>query len=187
MRILVLIGLMAMLMLPAQAQTRKVSSVELNETESFDGNSLQLNGAGVRSKYFMDLYVGALYLTEKSSSSGEIIKSTQPQAIRLHIISSLITSEKMISSTEEGFENATGDNTAPISAEIKQFIDAFSAPIEKGDIFDMVNTADGVKVYKNAKLLTTVKGAAFKEALFGIWLGADPAQSSLKRGMLGLK
>lgn len=43
----------------------------------------------------------------------------------------------------------------------------------------------GLEVYKNDKLETTIENPKFKKALFGIWLGEDPAQSSLKEGMMG--
>ena len=98
-------------------------------------DSLTLNGVGIRSKFVFDLYVTGLYLKNKSSDAAAIIKSEDPMAIRLHIISSKITSEKMSKATRKGFEKSTGGNTAPISTEIDQFIGAFSDPIKEGDVF----------------------------------------------------
>jgi len=43
----------------------------------------------------------------------------------------------------------------------------------------------GVQVSKNGELKTLVPGLAFKEALFGIWLGKEPADDDLKDDMLG--
>ena len=108
-------------------------------------------------------------------------------AIRLNIISSLITSKKMEDATREGFENSTGGNIEPISAEIEAFINVFKEQINDGDVFDFVYVpGSGVEIYKNTEKVSKVEGLVFKKALFGIWLCDKPAQKSLKEGMLGL-
>ena len=56
---------------------------------------LMLNGAGIRTKFFFDIYVGGLYLKEKSQDATAIIEANEPMAIRLHILSSKATSKKM--------------------------------------------------------------------------------------------
>ncbi len=149
-------------------------------------NGLVLNGAGIRSKFFFDLYAGGLYLKNKSSNALHIINLDEPMAIKLHIISSLITSEKMTDATLEGFENSTHEKMEPLKAQIDKFIAVFKDEIKDGDIYDFIYTPkEGVEIYKNGKLSTNIKGLAFKKALFGIWLCDKPAQESLKEKMLG--
>ncbi len=161
----------------------KIGSVDMPDSLQ---NGLMLNGAGIRSKFFFDLYVGGLYLKNKSSDALHVINSDEPMAIKLHITSSLITSEKMTNATLEGFENSTHENMEPIKAKIDKFIDVFKEEIKDGDIYDFIYLPkDGVKIYKNSKLITTIKGLKFKKALFGIWLCDKPAQESLKEKMLG--
>ncbi len=66
------------------------------------------------------------------------------------------------------------------------FIDVFKEEIKVDDTFNMVYIPSvGVEIYKNDKLASTIKGLEFKKALFGIWIGEKPAQSSLKEEMLG--
>ena len=43
----------------------------------------------------------------------------------------------------------------------------------------------GVEIKRDGELIDTVKGMDFKQALFAIWLGEDPADDDLKEGMLG--
>src|SRR5690554_5773078 len=50
---------------PVHALT--VAGIDVPDTYSAMGQELQLNGAGTRSKWFMDLYVGGLYVAEKVS------------------------------------------------------------------------------------------------------------------------
>ena len=43
-----------------------------------------------------------------------------------------------------------------------------------------------VYLYKNGEERGSFRGLEFKQALFGIWLGGNPADDDLKEGMLGL-
>jgi hypothetical protein len=167
------------------AQAKEVGGVEV--AQKIENPPLILNGAGIRSKFFFDLYVGALYLQQKNSNAKEIIESNEPMAIRLHIISSLISSKKMRNATLEGFENSTNSNISPIKKEIDQFLSVFKDKIKKGDVYTFIyKPSVGTEIYKNGTLKSTIPGLDFKKALFGIWLGDKPAQKSLKKEMLGL-
>src|SRR6476620_10796808 len=80
----------------ASAQTTEVGGVKVAQKVTLEGQNLVLNGAGIREKMWIDLYVGALYLPKKNNNASEIINSADPAAIKLTIISGMITSEKMI-------------------------------------------------------------------------------------------
>lgn len=169
---------------PASALT--VEGVDVPEQMSANDAKLVLNGAGVRSKWFLDLYVGSLYVPQSQSDATAIINADEPQAIRLDIISSMITSDKMTSATMEGFEASTDGNTAPVQAEIDKFMGVFKEEIKEGDVFDLVYVpGEGTQVYKNGEKKDTIGGMPFKKALFGIWLSDEPAQEDLKSAMLG--
>ena len=162
----------------------KISGLVIPDTLQ---NGLVLNGAGVRSKWFLDLYVGGLYLKNKSSDALHIINLDEAMAITLHITSSLISSKKMQDATMEGFENSTNKNIEPLKSRINKFINVFKEEIKDGDIYNFIyEPKDGVKIYKNSKFITTIKGLEFKKALFGIWLCDKPAQESLKKKMLNI-
>lgn len=169
----------------APAQT-KAGGATLPNSVTFEGKTLVLNGVGVREKFWMDMYAGALYLNSKSSNASAIVMSNEPMAIKLHMVSKMITSDRMIDAVNEGFQNSTKGNTAPLKNEIEKFIGFFKEEIKLNDVFDMVYLPSrGVVVYKNGNELGTIKGIAFKKALFGIWLSDNPADKKLKSGMLG--
>jgi len=149
--------------------------------------ALHLNGAGIRNKFFFDLYVGALYLQHKTHDAHAIIDANNTMEMTLYITSSLISTDKMVSATLEGFENATQRNITPLKKDIDTFLHVFQEKIRNGDIYRFLyKPKTGVQIYKNQKLTTTIKGLAFKKALFGIWFCDKPAQVSLKQAMLGL-
>lgn len=163
-----------------------VSAIDLDKTYVNQDIKLVLNGQGVRDKFFMDLYECGLYLTQKSKDATQIIEEDKPMSLKLHIVSSLITSEKMENATRDGFKKSTNGNTKSLNLEIEAFINVFSdlKDNDKYNFFYLPNT--GVKIYKNENLVSTIKGIEFKKALFGIWLGTEPAQESLKEDLLNL-
>lgn len=164
---------------------KKVGGVTVPQTLPQSGN-LTLNGAGIREKYFFDLYVGALYLKSKSTDASQILSSNDPIGIRLHIISDKITSKKMEESVREGFTKSTGGNTTPYKDKIDKLISAFKEDVKVGDIYDIIYTPEGgTKVYKNNALKIHIQGQDFKKVLFGIWLGSSPVDSDLKSDMMG--
>lgn len=166
----------------------KFGDVTLPESLSLSSGTLNLNGGGIREKLWMDMYVGGLYLTTKSSDAKTVIDKDEAMAIKLHIVSSLITNEKMEAACKEGFEKSTGGKTAPLADKIEKFVQVFREGIAVDDVYNMIyTTAGGTKIYKNKALKVTIAGLDFKQALFGIWLCDEPADSDLKEGMLGLE
>ncbi|GIU46281.1 chalcone isomerase family protein [Shewanella algidipiscicola] len=173
------------LLMTSLANAKTIADVEVAETIQLADNTLQLNGAGVRSKFFMDLYVGSLYLQQPSSDVEAIINA--PKAvIRLNITSGMITSDKMSDAIITGFDDATQGHVAPIKQHIDTFMALFNEPIVDGDQFTFETTQGvGVSAYKNNQLQANIQGEDFRQALLNIWLGDSPAQSSLKAAMLG--
>lgn len=179
---------MAVLVSSTAVAQKEVGGVMLPATEKFKEHTLHLNGAGVREKLWIDLYAAGLYLHQKSKNAEEILNSDQPMSIKLHIVSKLITSDKMVEAVTKGFENSTSGNTAPIQNEIDTMLGFFKEDIKKNDIFDLVYVpSKGVVAYKNGKERGVVKGKEFKRALFGIWLSNRPADDGLRDELLAGK
>lgn len=169
------------------AQT-KVGGVILPATQEFQGKTLHLNGAGVRSKLWIDLYAAGLYLQKPSTSAQQVLQAEEPMGFRLHIVSKLISSSKMVDAVTEGFEKSTNGNTAPIQKEIDQLLGFFREDISKNDIFDLIYVpGKGTVAYKNGKESGSIKGLEFKKALFGIWLSNHAADDKLKDNLLAGK
>ena len=166
---------------------REIAGVHIPETLEYAGTTMQLNGAGVRKKAFIKLYIASLYLTEKENDADKILSNNSPMAIHLNIKSSLISTKKMKAATLEGFEKSTAGDIAPIKAQVDEMLSAFDQGVSSGDSYTMLsNNKTDVDVVKNGKKVTTIKSEAFKKALFGIWLSKSPVQESLKNEMLGM-
>ena len=166
-----------------------ISNVTLPANLKMGNTTLVLNGGGTRVKFFMDMYVAGLYLPAKSSDANAIINANDATSVRLNIVSGLVTTDRMKEAIIEGFKKSTGGKTAPIQAKIDKFVNLFSLePITKGNLFELNYTPGvGLVVAKNGKIIATIEGLDFKTALWGIWLGSDPADKGLKEGLLGGK
>jgi hypothetical protein len=172
--------------IPSIAQT-EVAGVRLPNSLEAGETQLTLNGAGVREKFWMDMYAGGLYTNKKMTEASKVMNAEAPMALKLHIVSGLISSKKMSSAVEEGFQNSIKGNTKPFRPKIDKFISFFSEEITKNDVFDITYLPSrGVVVFKNNKELGTIEGLDFKKALFGIWFCDKPADEDLMKGMLNL-
>jgi hypothetical protein len=172
-------------LLPLSLQAKEISGVELNKTLTLNEQPLVLNGAGVRSKFFIDLYVGSLYVPTVLDNTAAVLAADNV-AVRLNITSGMITADKMKEAINDGFDDATDGNTAGIQTQIAQFMQLFSTEIVDGDQFTLLaSKTSGVTAFKNGEAQATITSEPFRQALLKIWLGDEPAQNSLKEAMLG--
>jgi len=181
-----LIMVLVVFMLSPAAVAMQVGEVTLPDSLTAGTDELILNGAGFRKKLFVKVYAAGLYLKEKETDPQKILDAEKPMAIRMHFVHSEVSSKKLVDAWNEGFINGTGGNIAPIKTEIDTFNAFFSQDAKKNDIYDIVYIPEqGVGVYIKGELKGTIKGLDFKKAVFSIWLGEKPADSTLKRKMLG--
>lgn len=153
------------------------------------GQQLVLNGIGLREKFWVDVYVGSLYLSQKSSNVAEILSQKAPWRIQLDFVYKEVESEKLLEAWREGFEkNQSRENLGALQERIEQFYRYFNSNVKAGEryVLDYL-PEEGTRVTRNQQVLGTISGIDFKNALLEIWLGSKPADKNLKRGLLGLK
>ena len=176
----------AVLVMASLAMAKDIGGVSLPDSLAAGKSSLLLNGAGLRKKFFMKVYAGGLYLTQKNKDPKKVIAADEPMAIRMHFIYDGVSSKKLIAAWNEGFENGTGGNIAPVKEKIDTFNSFFKEEAKKGDIYDIIYVpGQGISVHIKEKLMGVIKGLDFKKAVFAIWLGEKPADKGLRKGMLG--
>lgn len=173
----------------ALAGAAELSGVFIDdEIQAADGQTLILNGVGLREKFWVDVYVGSLYLPSKSDDVAEILSKPGPWRVQLDFVYKEVASEKLLKGWREGFEkNQSAETLEKLKSQIDQFNSYFETSAVKKDqfVFDYIPST-GTRISKNQKLLGTIGGEDFKNALLEIWLGNHPADKSLKRGMLGM-
>jgi hypothetical protein len=173
----------------ANAQKQIVfEGVTIPRTIKFESKTLQLNGAGSRSKMWVEVYIQALYLSQLSQNPQEIINDNLEMSIRIEITSALVSSGKLTRAMHTGFEKSAGDNFDALKPKMELLKSFLSDEITKGDVFELTyNPVDkSVWVIKNHELKGKVEGFEFKKVFFGIWLGDKPVDEDLKNSLLGI-
>ena len=152
----------------------------------YQGNTITKNGQGSRIIFFMKVYEGSLYLETKNSNAEEIVNLDAPMAIRIDVLSSIVTADAMKRALSEGLEKSTVNNTDPIRNEMEQLSSVFNTDVSTGDFYEFIYLPKtGINVLKNSELEELIKGMDFKKAFFGIFLSDNPIQKNLKKAMLG--
>lgn len=187
--LLVLTFLLSLQFSTVSAQTQlEVNGVTVPRKIDFQNKTLQLNGAGGRSKMWLEVYVQALYLSQLSQDPKFIIDSDTEMAVRIEITSSMVSSNKLTKAMNTGFEKSAGSNLAELRPRIEQFKTLLSDQITEKDVFILAyNPLDQtINVIKNDVVKGKIPGFDFKQALFGIWLSDKPVDDTLKKHLLGI-
>ncbi len=182
----ILFGLiLAVAVLPARAL--EVEGVSLDDTfTTEEGQTLTLNGAGVRSKFFVDVYVGALFLQKKARTTEQVLAEDAPNRVLMHFLYDKVSAEKLIDGWDTGFtDNTDSEELAQLRDRIRQFNGWFPDVVSGDRIALDYSPTLGTRVSVNGSAKGSISGADFNRALLRIWLGDYPADSDLKYGMLG--
>lgn len=182
--------LIAVLMLCLSAQTfaLEVADVKLDDTAQLGSTTLQLNGAGIRTWFIFRVYVGALYLGEKTHSAAAVLDATGAKRVTMVMLRS-VGNEKFLKAFDEGLTaNNTPAELAALDARLKEFSAVFRKVNEakKGDVITLdYFPGEGTRVGFNGVEIGRVAGAEFNRALLKVWLGDHPVDDDLKQGLLG--
>ncbi|MGE4450287.1 chalcone isomerase family protein [Castellaniella sp.] len=170
---------------PALALT--VANVDVPEQQSVAGSNLVLNGAGLRQRFVFHVYVAALYRPQPTKDAEAILNSPEPQMLRLTLLRD-INSKALTDALNDGLKaNCTEAELKDMADTIAHF-EAFmktGGEGASGDRVDIVFNQGTVSVSFKGKALGEVKDPRFATALLKVWLGAHPAQESLKAALLG--
>jgi hypothetical protein len=182
-----------LLLLPGllfSVQAREIAGIMLDERiQISNGSELLLNGAGLREKLWVDVYVGSLYLPQTSRDIAEIYSNQGPYRIQLDFVYKKVSRDNLIEAWDEGFrKNQTPETLSALEDDLQRLYAMFDRDAVRGDqfIFDYL-PSEGVTIQINGETAGRIEGERFKDALLDIWLGNVPADKDLKRGMIGLE
>jgi hypothetical protein len=176
--------------LPAFAQQPvELEGQKFEPTASMGGQTLQLNGVGLRKRAIFKVYVAGLYVPQKATSAAAIIGDKGPRRVTLRLLRD-VDAQSFIDSFNDGLKSNTPE--AQLAA-MKPQVDALLAAMKSigeaktGDVINFDYTSDaGTRITVNGQPKgNPIPGADFYAAVLRIWLGDKPVDDSLKKGMLG--
>jgi hypothetical protein len=173
-----------LLALGCTALAGEVAGVKMPDTETIEGKALKLNGMGLRTKMMFKVYVLGLYLEEPSKDAAAIVSSDQVKSIRMSMLRD-VTGPKISEAIVQGFERNTGAQMAALKARLDKFA-AMIPDTSKGDEIVLTYVpGKGTLVSAKGTEKGVIDGKDFADALFAVWLGANPVQDDLKKALLG--
>lgn len=172
------------LSLAAPTLAKEVAGVAVPDTATVAGKELRLNGAGLRSKLFVKVYVGALYLEQQAGDLAAITGADAPWLVTMTFKRG-VEKEKIVGAFKEGFENNSSADLAGLLPALAR-VEAGLRDFKEGDVFTIAYAPGvGSTLSPPVGAPVVVEGKKFGDALLRNWLGDKPADGGLKRGMLG--
>jgi hypothetical protein len=171
------------------AQPVEVEGVKLEPTTQIGSTNLQLNGAGIRVKVFFKVYVGGLYVPQKSTDAAALLAQKGARRFTIVMLRN-VDADTFASALVDGLH---ANHSEAQLATMKPQIDGLIANLKmageakKGDVIhlDFVPEA-GTRVMVNGQARgAAIPGEDFYTSVLRIWLGDKPADSGLKKGLLG--
>ncbi len=179
-----LVAVLAALAAAVPVQARQVGGVDFPDTVSVGGKALRLNGAGVRKKLFIQVYVGGLYVAQPSTDAAAIVAADAPKRVRMVFLRS-VDRKKIMETYREGFENNSAGPALPgLLAKLDRIAPALADMRRGGEMFVTYEPGKGTTVASAGGGSVTVEGKDFGDAMFRNWLGANPADADLKKAFL---
>jgi hypothetical protein len=164
--------------------TRFRSAIELG------GETLVLNGVGVRTRLVFKVYAAGLYLPARATDAEAILRQPGSKRVALRFLRE-VDADLFINSLLAGF---SANLPAAEVQRLQPRTDALVATlrsigsVQRGEWVDFEYTPRfGTRLILNgATHGEHIAGEDFFSAVLRVWLGTAPAYEPLKRGMLGL-
>jgi hypothetical protein len=178
-------------LLPLAGLAAEVGGVKLADKMRFDtgGPELVLNGAGIRTRFVVKVYVAGLYLTEKKGAAADAIALGGPKRVSITMLRD-VGAQQFNDALLDGFR---ANNSAAEVEKLKGPLDELSAVMsalgeaKKGSVIalDFVPGTGSRVLVDGAAKGKPIAGDEFYRGLLRIWLGDKPVDGDLKKGMLG--
>jgi hypothetical protein len=166
------------------ASAREIGGVEFAEQVTLAGAPLALNGVGLRERYFLDIYVAALYLPAVTHDPRKAIDDDVPKRIVMHFVYRKVTRDQAVDALRWRLEESPSAST--IRSQVETFV-GWLEDFARGDeiVFDYV-PGTGTTVTVKGRVRGTFVGQGFMQAIWSIFLGESPITPQLRDGLLGL-
>jgi hypothetical protein len=176
--------ILSLLLLPSLAQAREEYGVRMPDAVKVDGKELKLNGIGLRKKLVFKVYVAGFYVETPSKSAAELISSEQAKRMTLFMLRDL-GKDKIVEALREGFEkNAKGQMPA-LKDRLERLTALLPEEAKKGSTIVITYLPGTGTVLSRPGDRAVIEGKDFADALFSVWLGREPVDEDLKKGLLG--
>lgn len=175
----------ALVLSSAMARAADLAGVTLPESVVLGGKQLVLNGIGIRKVVFVKVYVGGLYLEQRSKDGAAILSSEQLRRLDLVMLRD-VDHERMSKALKEAINKNVRNPAPDFGARVERFGEAIPDLKNGHHLVLTYIPGKGTIIGGTIPREVTIEGRDFAEALFALWVGPKPVDDGLKKGLLGL-
>jgi hypothetical protein len=183
----VLLALLVLLLLGSPARAATLSGATLPDTYPVDGQTLVLNGLGLRTFTVLGIrgYVAALYVAQRSHDAQAILASPTPKVLLLQFLRS-VTKEQIARQFHAGevVNCGQGGCDAEDQADFDRVVAAAPA-VSPGDTYTFVITRGGVRFYADNRLLAQSTKPDLGRLFLSGFISDHPPSPQLRAQLLG--
>jgi hypothetical protein len=174
----------------APARAAEVAGVAFEPAAQVAGETLQLNGAGLRKRFFVEVYAAGLYVPQRTSSASALLAQEGPRRVVIAMLRDVGSDQFSVAISDALAANHTPAQLASLSGPIEAFKSNLAAIGEarSGDrIHFDYSPAAGTRILVNgAQKGASIPGPELYRAVLRVWLGDAPVDAGLKQALLGL-
>lgn len=180
---------LACLLAGAPAHAAMLEGLRFDDTVHLGSRELQLNGLGVRAVYIFKAFVAALYVPQKTAAPQAILDQDAPRRLQLRMLMGVDSGEIKKALVRGMRKNVSDEQWAAMQDRVDQFartIDTIGVARE-GDTINLdYLPGQGLQLAVNeVSRGPAITGADFYQALLEIFVGPNPVDTRLKKGLLG--
>lgn len=168
-------------------QARKVEGVEFATQQLVAGKTLQLNGAGVRKKFFVKVYAAGLYTPQAVQQVAQVWDSPGPKRLAVVALREIDASSLGKAMAQTMADNLPKDKMPACIAGLVRTGEVFAEKkrLLAGEGFTLDEVpGQGTVISINGQVAALIEGTAFFSCLMYNYFGDRPADTGLKQALL---
>ena len=186
-RTLAMLALCGVLASAGPGRAASVSGYSLPDTFPLAGQTLALNGLGIRTLTILrvKVYVAGLYLAQKSRDARAILASPGPKVILLQFLHTASKADIEKQYREGEAKNCGHGECPPADQGDYERLIALTPGAAVGDTLTYVCTQRGLRVLFNSKQVGEIANADLAMRVLAGFIGNSPPSEELKANLLG--
>ena len=180
------LALLASFTVPLSAQTQTVEGNRYPDTVEAGGRTLTLVGAGLRERWWFDVYTMGAYAEHRSCDPQVLIATDRAKSLRIDLLRD-VDAKTMAGTLEDAFErNLPLDVPLGLQSQVDTFLGYFRKDLEKGDRMEITYVPGvGTTLIQNQEQQgRTLEGEELADLLWSSYFSASTCCDGLKKQIL---
>jgi Chalcone isomerase-like len=184
------LSLLALTLWGLSAHAASMEGLQFDDQTRVANRELKLNGLGIRSIFIFKAYVAGLYVSDKVASTQDVQRYAGPIRLQLRMlmeVGSTDIKQALVDGMRKNVNEAQWQAMQDRVADFSRTIESIGV-VRPGDTInlDFVPERGLLLAVNGVDKGGAIRGLDFYSAMLAVFVGDDPVDTRLKRGLLGL-